>query len=70
MLLPVRGGASTENVPSTCVLDTLLTLSVPRWASRRPPKWARDLADTDDLVQNALLQTFKRIQDFESRHVT
>jgi RNA polymerase sigma factor (sigma-70 family) len=40
-----------------------------RWASGRLPKWARDLADTDDLVQEALLQTFKRIGDFEPRRV-
>ena len=40
-----------------------------RWASGRLPKWARDLADTDDLVQDALLQTFKRIEDFEPRRV-
>lgn len=40
-----------------------------RWASGRLPKWARDLADTDDLVQDTLLQTFKRIEDFEPRRV-
>src|SRR5215203_4946058 len=40
-----------------------------RWASGRLPKWARDLADTDDLVQETLLQTFKRIKDFEPRRV-
>lgn len=40
-----------------------------RWASGRLPKWARDLTDTDDLVQDALLQTFKRIGDFEPRRV-
>jgi RNA polymerase sigma-70 factor (ECF subfamily) len=40
-----------------------------RWASGRLPKWARDLADTDDLVQETLLQTFKRIGDFEPRGV-
>ena len=38
-----------------------------RWASGRLARWARDLADTDDLVQEALLQTFKRIGDFEAR---
>ncbi len=32
-----------------------------RWASGRLPKWARDVTDTDDLVQETLLQTFKRI---------
>jgi RNA polymerase sigma-70 factor, ECF subfamily len=40
-----------------------------RWASGRLPKWARDVADTDDLVQETLLQTFKRIGQFESRGV-
>src|SRR5687767_15748686 len=39
-----------------------------RFARGRLPGWARDLADTDDLVQDALLQTFKRIDAFESRH--
>jgi RNA polymerase sigma factor (sigma-70 family) len=38
-----------------------------RWASGRLPKWARDLTDTDDLVQEAVLQTFKRIDQFEAR---
>jgi RNA polymerase sigma-70 factor (ECF subfamily) len=40
-----------------------------RWASGRLPKWARDLADTDDLVQDTLLRTFKRIGDFEPQRV-
>ena len=38
-----------------------------RWARGRLPRWARDLADTDDLVQDALLQTFNRIEHFEPR---
>jgi RNA polymerase sigma-70 factor (ECF subfamily) len=40
-----------------------------RWARGRLPHWARDLANTDDLVQDTLLQTFKRIGDFEPRRV-
>ena len=40
-----------------------------RWTRGRLPRWARDLADTDDLVQDTLLQTFKRIEDFEPRRV-
>ena len=39
-----------------------------RFARGRLPRWARDLADTDDLVQDALLQTFKRLEAFEPRH--
>jgi RNA polymerase sigma factor (sigma-70 family) len=40
-----------------------------RWARGRLPKWARDIADTDDLVQDTLAQTFKRIDHFEPRRV-
>ena len=40
-----------------------------RWASGRLPKWAREIIDTDDLVQDTLLQTFKRIEAFEPRRV-
>jgi RNA polymerase sigma-70 factor (ECF subfamily) len=40
-----------------------------RFASGRLPHWARDLTDTDDLVQDALLQTFKKIGEFEPRRV-
>lgn len=40
-----------------------------RWATGRLPKWARDISDTDDLVQETLLRTFKRIEDFEPRRV-
>jgi RNA polymerase sigma factor (sigma-70 family) len=43
--------------------------SLQRWARGRLPRWARDLADTDDLVQDTLAQTFKRIDDFEPRRV-
>lgn len=40
-----------------------------RWTSGRLPAWARDLIDTDDLVQDALLRTFKRIETFEPHGV-
>lgn len=36
-----------------------------RWASGRLPRWARDIADTQDLVQETLLQTFKKMDGFE-----
>ena len=38
-----------------------------RWARGRLPGWARDAEDTDDLVQDALLQTFKRLDAVEIR---
>jgi RNA polymerase sigma-70 factor (ECF subfamily) len=51
--------------------DALFARYLPRlrrWASGRLPHWARDMADTHDLVQDTLLQTFKRIGDFEARN--
>jgi RNA polymerase sigma-70 factor (ECF subfamily) len=51
-------------------LDLLFARYVPllrRWASGRLPRWARDLADTHDLVQETLLQTFKKLDTFEYR---
>jgi RNA polymerase sigma factor (sigma-70 family) len=38
-----------------------------RWASGRLPRWARDVSDTQDLVQETLINTFKRIEAFDSR---
>ena len=38
-----------------------------RWASGRLPKWARDMSDTQDLVQETLLQTFRKMEGFEFR---
>jgi RNA polymerase sigma factor (sigma-70 family) len=38
-----------------------------RWASGRLPRWARDLSDTPDLVQETLFNTFKNIDSFEHR---
>jgi RNA polymerase sigma factor (sigma-70 family) len=38
-----------------------------RWAAGRLPRWARGLYDTADLVQETLLQTFRRIDTFERR---
>lgn len=37
-----------------------------RWARGRLPQYARDMADTQDLVQETLLQTFKNIEGFEA----
>ena len=38
-----------------------------RWASGRLPQWARDIADTSDLIQESVFETFKRIDSFEPR---
>jgi RNA polymerase sigma factor (sigma-70 family) len=39
-----------------------------RWAHGRLPRWVRDITETSDVVQEALLQTFKRIELFEPQH--
>src|SRR5712691_7695568 len=52
-------------------LDRLFARFLPalrRWASGRLPRWTRDLMDTDDLVQETVLRSVKRIDAFESRH--
>jgi RNA polymerase sigma-70 factor (ECF subfamily) len=36
-----------------------------RFVRGRLPRWARDLSDTDDLVQDTLLRTFTKMQTFE-----
>jgi RNA polymerase sigma-70 factor (ECF subfamily) len=38
-----------------------------RWASGRLPRWARDISDTVDLVQDAILNTLRRFDRFEPR---
>src|SRR2546425_12833946 len=36
-----------------------------RWARGRLPRWARNLADTADLVQEAVLNTLRNLHSFE-----
>ena len=53
-------------------LDRLMARHVKplrRWISGRLPRWARDLADTDDLVQDTLLRTFRKMEDFKPQSV-
>lgn len=51
-------------------IDALFARCLPplsRWARGRLPHWARDLADTQDVVQEALVQTFKHLETFDAR---
>jgi RNA polymerase sigma-70 factor, ECF subfamily len=41
--------------------------AIRRWAHGRLPRWARDIADTNDLVQETLLQTFRNLNGFQYR---
>jgi len=38
-----------------------------RWARGRLPIWARDVGDTEDLVQDTLIQALGRMETFEAR---
>lgn len=42
--------------------------SLRRWARGRLPPWTRDLRDTDDLVQETLVQSLKHLGTFQPRH--
>lgn len=42
--------------------------SLQRWARGRLPRWTRDVRDTDDVVQETLIQTLKHLGSFEPRH--
>lgn len=51
-------------------LSDLLARYLPRlerWARGRLPAWARDLSDTQDLVQETLIRAFKGMDRFEPR---
>jgi RNA polymerase sigma-70 factor (ECF subfamily) len=52
-------------------LGALMSRCVPRllrWASGRLPRHARDLLDTQDLVQETVVQVLRRLDLFEPRH--
>lgn len=51
-------------------LEILFSRHIPilrRWASGRLPRWARDLADTGDLVQVTAMDAFRQLDRFEVR---
>ena len=75
---PAQSGGADQTVHlleraragDTAAVDALFARYLPRlrrWASGRLPRWARDLSDTQDLVQETLLQTFKRVETFDAR---
>ena len=52
-------------------IEALFERCVPtlrRWARGRLPQYARDLSDTQDLVQEAVLHTLNRLHEFRPRH--
>jgi RNA polymerase sigma factor (sigma-70 family) len=52
-------------------VSLLVERSIPplqRWARGRLPQWARSLAETQDLVQHAILRALPHLKTFEARH--
>jgi RNA polymerase sigma factor (sigma-70 family) len=63
LLNRVRAGDSTAR-------EELIARYIPeltRWTTGRLPGWARHAIDTDDLVQETLIQAFQKLQTFEYR---
>ena len=51
-------------------LEEVLARAIPlltRWATGRLPHWARGRVDTDDLVQDTVISTLKRLDVFDNR---
>jgi RNA polymerase sigma-70 factor (ECF subfamily) len=51
-------------------LEELFARHVPRlrkWATGRMPRWARDIADTTDLIHDTVLDTLRALDRFEHR---
>jgi len=52
-------------------VSLLVERSIPplkRWARGRLPQWARGMAETQDLVQNAVLRALPHLKNFEAKH--
>lgn len=53
-------------------LDRLILRYLPRlrrWTRRRLPSWARDLAETEDIVQETIFSAVRNLPTFEMREV-
>jgi RNA polymerase sigma factor (sigma-70 family) len=62
LLRRIRSG---ETAAKQALYERCLPL-LRRWAHGRLPKYARDIADTDDLVQVTLLRALNNLHEFES----
>jgi RNA polymerase sigma-70 factor (ECF subfamily) len=70
-------GASTRNLIERAqtgdarALDEILARYLPRllrWATGRLPRGARDIVDTDDLVQDSLVKVIRTLGSFQAQH--
>lgn len=72
----LRGASSAELVRraqggEARALDILFDRYRPvlrRWAAGRLPGWARELVDTDDMIQDAMIGTLRNLHSFVPRH--
>ena len=51
-------------------LGALFERHIPRlrkWATGRLPRWARDIADTTDLIHDTIIVTIRHLEKFEAR---
>jgi RNA polymerase sigma factor (sigma-70 family) len=54
--------------PALEVMAARLLPRLRRWAAGRLPAWARDLAETEDLVQETVVNVLGHLDGFEPRH--
>lgn len=62
---------SRARVGDETALNELIRRLLPRlkrWATGRLPSWVRDLSDTDDFVQEVVVRTIRRLDQFEPEH--
>jgi len=62
---------SRARVGDQTALNELVRRLLPRlkrWATGRLPSWARDMSDTDDFVQEVVVRTIRRLDQFEPEH--
>jgi RNA polymerase sigma factor (sigma-70 family) len=64
--LILRARAGDENARNELFARYLPRLR--RWAHGRLPAWTRDHLDTEDIVQDTLVQSLRRLEAFTPRH--
>ncbi len=64
LLAKIRGGDDEARERMCAIYLPILT----KWAHGRLPPYARDLAETDDLVQFSMLKALRHVENFDPRH--
>jgi RNA polymerase sigma-70 factor (ECF subfamily) len=66
--IALLGRARAGDAHALEVVAARLLGRLKRWATGRLPAWARDLAETGDLVQETVVNVLARIAEFEPKH--